>query len=907
MIDACETLDFEVRGMTCASCVAHVEKALKTTEGVASASVNLATERVRVALAPGAEAAKLVEAVADAGYEPVIEAVEIGVGGMTCASCVAHVEKSLRAAPGVVSASVNLASERASVRALKGPHTLETLKKAIADAGYEPRDLAAAPAQELLEAESVELQGRLRLAALLTAPVFLLEMGGHLIPPLHAWFMAHVGHATVQYLSFALTTLLLAGPGRAFYTKGFAALARLAPDMNSLVATGTMSAYLYSVVSTFAPDLLPAGAANVYYESACVIVTLILFGRVLEARAKGRTSEAIRELAQLQPRVAHVERDGVALDIPTADVRVGDIVLVRPGEKIPTDGVVTRGESHVDESMISGEPAPVAKRVGAAVTGATVNTTGAFAFRAEKVGADTFLAGVIRMVEEAQGAKLPIQALVDRVTGVFVPIIFVIALATFAVWMVVGPEPRLAFALANAVSVLIIACPCAMGLATPAAIMTGTGRAAELGVLFRKGDALQKLRDAELVAFDKTGTLTLGKPQLTDLVAKGIEEKEALRLAASLEAQSEHPIARALVAAAQERGLALESVTEFRAAPGMGVLGVVNGRKLVALTDRLMALLGLVNDERLAVGADRFMASLGLDVAPFTDAATRFAEEGKTPLYLAVGDRVAAALCVADAVRPTSAAALAALRRLGIKTVMITGDAEPAARAIAKKLGIDEVVAGVLPAGKVEAIKRFGERGVIAFVGDGVNDAPALAAADVGIAIGAGADVAVEAADVVLMSGDLSKVPAALAISRATLRNISQNLFWAFGYNVALVPVAAGVLYPLNGLQLSPMLGAGAMALSSVFVLSNALRLRRFEPPSITIEETRMTATFDVKEMTCGNCVKHVTKAVQAAQPGAEVNADLATGKVTVSPTPPDPAAIARAITEAGYPAQLSG
>jgi len=716
--------------------------------------------------------------------------------------------------------------------------------------------------------------------------VFVVEMGGHLIPAFHEWIMAHIGHDAVNYAAFLLTTFVLAGPGRTFYEKGFAALARLAPDMNSLVAVGTASAYLYSVVSTFAPSLLPEGAANVYYESACVIVTLILFGRFLEARAKGRTSDAIRKLAQLQPRMAHVERDGAALDVPTEEIRVGDIVLVRPGEKIPTDGVVVRGQSYVDESMITGEPAPVAKAEGAKVTGATINTTGAFAFRAEKIGADTFLAGVIRMVEEAQGAKLPIQALVDRVTGVFVPIVFGIAILTFVVWMIVGPQPRLAFALVNAVSVLIIACPCAMGLATPAAIMTGTGRAAELGVLFRKGDALQKLRDAKLIAFDKTGTLTIGKPQLTDLVADWIDENEALRLASSLEAQSEHPIARALVAAAQERGLSPAPVTDFVATPGMGVSGVVEGR-------------------RLAVGADRFMASLGFDAARFADASARLAGEGKTPLYLSVGERVVAALSVADAIRKTSPAALAALHRLGVKTVMITGDAEPAARAIARKLGIDEVVAGVLPEGKVEAIKRFAQSGDIAFVGDGVNDAPALAAANVGLAIGTGTDVAIEAADVVLMSGDLAKVPTALAISRATLRNIGQNLFWAFAYNAALIPVAAGALYPVNGLQLSPMLGAGAMALSSVFVVSNALRLRGFEPPTIPEEEIKMSTTFDVKEMSCGNCVKHVTKAVQAAQPGAEVTADLESGKVTVSPTPADPAAIARAITDAGYPAEV--
>ena len=892
-------LAFEVRGMSCASCVTHVEKALLATEGVCSANVNLAAERVDVALSPDARVEKIAQAVTAAGYEPVVETLELGVRGMTCASCVAHVEKALLATPGVLSASVNLATERASVRVLKGPATIENLRHAITSAGYEPAEVAGASERDSRADESRALTRRLIAAAVLTAPVVVLEMGGHMIPAMHQWIMAHIGHDAVQYISFVLTSLLLAGPGRAFYTKGFAALARATPDMNSLVATGTSSAYLYSVVATFAPALLPSGATNVYYESACVIVTLILFGRFLEARARGRASDAIRTLAKLQPRVAHVERDGAALDIATEEVHVGDIVLVRPGEKIPTDGVVTRGESYVDESMITGEPEPVKKSEGATVTGATVNTTGSFAFRATRVGADTFLAGVIRMVEQAQGAKLPIQALVDRVTGVFVPVVLGVAMLTFAVWMLIGPEPRLTFALVNAVSVLIIACPCAMGLATPAAIMTGTGRAAELGVLFRKGEALQTLRDVTLIAFDKTGTLTVGKPRLTDLVAApGFDANDALRLAASVEALSEHPVARALVEGARARGLAPAPCADFASLPGMGATGLVEGKKV-------------------AVGAQRYMVSLGLDVSAFAQESARLAGEGKTPLFAAVDGQLAAALSVADAIKPTSAAAIKALHGMGVKTAMITGDTESSARAIAAQAGVDEVIAGVLPGGKVKALERLKGARKIAFVGDGVNDAPALAAADAGIAIGTGTDVAIEAADVVLMSGDLAKVPAALALSRATMRNIAQNLFWAFAYNVVLIPVAAGALYPVNGTLLSPMLGAGAMALSSVFVLTNALRLRRFEPPNVLAaaarpipmpppEESKMSTVFDVKEMTCGNCVKHVTKAVQGAQPGAEVNADLASGKVTVTPAPKDPAAIAKAITDAGYPAQLA-
>jgi Cu+-exporting ATPase len=909
------TLGFGVRGMTCASCVSHVEKALAGVEGVRSASVNLATERADVALRAGAKADALAKAVSDAGYEPVIETIEFGVGGMTCASCVSHVEKALQATPGVLGASVNLATERASVRALAGPGTAERLRKAVSEAGYEPRDIktdsSSADRERAAHGDDQRaLTRRLILAAVLTAPVFILEMGAHAFPSFGDLIMNTLGHHLPHYIAFALTTLVLAGPGRVFYTKGFPALFRGHPDMNALVATGTASAYLFSVVTTFFPQMLPPDSAHTYFESACVIVTLILFGRVLEARAKGRASEAIRALARLQPKLAHVVRDGATIDIAVDDVRVGDVVLVRPGEKIPTDGVVTEGASYVDESMITGEPAPVSKHVGARVTGATVNTTGAFSFHATQVGADTFLASVIRMVEQAQGAKLPIQAMVDRVTGVFVPIVLAIAALTFVVWMAAGPEPRVTYALVNAVAVLIIACPCAMGLATPAAIMTGTGRAAELGVLFRKGEALQTLRDVSLIAFDKTGTLTRGKPELAELApAAGMDANEALLLIASVEAQSEHPVAAALVAAANARNLVLGACTNFASTPGMGVMGVVDGRNI-------------------AVGAQRYMASLGVDTRSGDDTAATLAAAGKTPLYAAVDGALLAVLAVADALKETSVDAIRALHVLGVKTAMITGDDARAARSIATRVGIDDVIAGVLPEGKVAALQQLRGAGKLAFVGDGVNDAPALAAADVGVAIGTGTDIAIEAADVVLMSGDLAKVPTALALSRATMRNISQNLFWAFAYNVVLIPVAAGALYPVNGMLLSPMLGAGAMALSSVFVLTNALRLRRFRPPPIahaivaapttidapqcpiptmsTKEENSMSTTFDVQKMTCGGCASHVAKAVKLVEPGAEVKVDLATGKVDVSPAPKDAAAVVKAITDAGYPAQLA-
>jgi heavy metal translocating P-type ATPase len=557
-----------------------------------------------------------------------------------------------------------------------------------------------------------------------------------------------------------------------------------------------------------------------------VIVTLILLGRYLEAKAKGRTSEAIKRLMGLQAKTARVMRDGEALEVPLDQVLAGDIVQVRPGERIPVDGEVVEGSSFVDESMITGEPVPVQKAEGAEVVGGTINKTGSFTFRATRIGANTVLAQIIRMVEQAQGSKLPIQALVDRVTAWFVPAVMAAALATFLVWLVLGPDPALTFALVNAVAVLIIACPCAMGLATPTSIMVGTGRAAELGVLFRQGEALQSLKETGIVALDKTGTLTQGRPELTDfMTAPGFSEAEALRLIASVESRSEHPIAQAIAAAAERRGLSLTAADGFEAVPGFGVSALVEGRKV-------------------DVGADRFMTTLGLDVSTFGDAAARLGQEGKSPLYAAIDGRLAAVIAVADPIKPSTPEAIAALHALGLKVAMITGDNRRTAEAIARQIGIDQVAAEVLPDGKVEAVKRLREaHGRIAFVGDGINDAPALAEADIGIAIGTGTDIAIESADVVLMSGDVRGVVNAIALSKATIRNIRQNLFWAFAYNVLLIPVAAGVLYPVDGTLLSPVVAAGAMALSSVFVLGNALRLRRFRAPIPSGQVTASTAT----------------------------------------------------------------
>ena len=812
-------LELPIEGMTCASCVGRVERALKAVPGVQSASVNLATERASLQLAADAQASVVggdaIAAIAKAGYAVPTQQIELAVEGMTCASCVGRVERALNAVPGVQGATVNLATERASINA-SGGVALPALLAAVAKAGYEAKPVqdATAAADQQTERQQHELQALKRdliIATALALPVFVLEMGGHLIPGFHHWVSQWLPQQASWLLQFVLTTLALAGPGRRFFAKGIPALLRAAPDMNSLVAVGTSAAYLYSVVATFAPSWLPAGTVNVYFEAAAVIIALILLGRFMEAKAKGNTSAAIKRLVQLQAKTALVQRNGQWEEVAIAEVRQGDAVQVRPGERIPVDGVVTAGNSFVDESMISGEPVPVRKEVGAEVVGGTVNQKGALTLEATQVGAGTVLAQIIRMVEQAQGGKLPIQAVVDKVTMWFVPAVMIAAALTFAVWLLVGPAPALSFALVNAVAVLIIACPCAMGLATPTSIMVATGRAAQLGVLLRKGEALQLLKDAKVVAVDKTGTLTEGKPALTDLVlAPGFERAAVLSVVAAVESQSEHPIAQAIVQAAKAEGLQMPQLAGFESVTGFGVRAEVGGA-------------------RVEVGADRMMAQLGADVSVFAQDAARLGSEGKTPLYAAINGQLAAMIAVADPIKRTTQAAIDSLHAMGLKVAMITGDNRRTGEAIARQLGIDEVVAEVLPDGKVDAVKRLrAEHGALAYVGDGINDAPALAEADVGVAIGTGTDIAIESADVVLMGGDMRGVVTAIGLSRATMRNIHQNLFWAFAYNVALIPVAAGLLYPFYGTLLSPVFAAGAMAMSSVFVLGNALRLKRF-------------------------------------------------------------------------------
>ncbi|CAM3998560.1 heavy metal translocating P-type ATPase [Bordetella muralis] len=749
---------------------------------------------------------------------------ELAITGMTCASCVKRVEKALSAVPGVNQASVNLATERAQVNYDPAAANAEALIAAVVRMGYEAQPITANDGHEDRQAqaradEARALRRAFTVAVILTLPVFILEMGSHIVPAFHHWILDTLGRENSWLLQFVLTTLVLAWPGRVFFTKGLTALWRRAPEMNSLVAVGAGAAWGYSTVATFLPDWLPSNALHVYFEAAAVIVTLILLGRMLEARAKGRTGAAIKRLIGLQPRTARVLREGKLQDVPIEQVLRGEHVVVRPGEKIPIDGEIIEGRSFVDESMLTGEPVPVEKNVGMSATGGTLNTSGSFTLRVTHTGADTMLARIIGMVEAAQGARLPIQALVDQVTAWFVPAVMTAALLTFAAWLMWGPAPALPFALVNAVAVLIIACPCAMGLATPTSIMVGTGRAADMGILFRQGDALQALRDVDVIAFDKTGTLTEGKPALTDIhVMNGFDETEVLRWLAAVQTRSEHPIALAIVAAAEERGLSLPKADDFQAFTGAGVQATTEGRNIIAGNSRLMS----------EHGVD-ITAKLDVDHAAMQDPIAAWGEAGKTPIYVAVDGQMAAMVAVSDPVKPSAAQAIATLHRLGIQTAMITGDNMHTARGVARQLGIDEVRAEVLPDGKVAAIEDLRKNGRrLAFVGDGINDAPALAASDIGIAIGTGTDVAIEAASVVLMAGDLNAVPDAIALSRATMANIRQNLFWAFAYNVALIPVAAGALYPAYGIALSPMFAAAAMAMSSVFVLGNALRLRRF-------------------------------------------------------------------------------
>ncbi|ADY27179.1 copper-translocating P-type ATPase (plasmid) [Deinococcus proteolyticus MRP] len=750
-------------------------------------------------------------------------AADFGVTGMTCAACVGRVERALKKAPGVLDASVNLATERASVRYLPGVSSAEDLYAAVEAAGYgtERPSMAGAsagPAADPQERASAGLRRDLGRSAAFAVPLFLLSMGPMLYPPLHHWLLSTVGEGTLNWLMLALAVPVQFWVGRRFYRAGWGALRHGSPDMNTLVMIGTTAAFAYSALVTLAPGLLPPAARHVYFEASGVVITLVLLGKYLESLAKSRSSGAMRALLQLRPPEAWLLEGDAVQRVPAESVRRGQRVQIRTGEKVPVDGVIVQGESYLDESMLTGESVPVAKGPGDEVTGGTLNGSGLLTVEATRVGAASALAQIIALVEQAQSEKPPIQGLADRVVAAFVPVVLVIAALTFAAWLIWGGEAALPQALIHTVAVLIIACPCAMGLATPVSVMVGSGKAAELGVLFGGGRALEQLHRVDVVALDKTGTLTAGRPTLTALhlsPTAAWTESEVLALAASAEAGSDHPIAHALLTAAQERELALTAATGLVTEAGYGLTAQVGGH-------------------RVQLGAEQYMARLGLDTSSWGAALAELGQQAATPVFVAVDGQPAALLGVSDPLKPGSREAVAELHRQGYRVMMVTGDSQATARAIAAQVGLDpdrEVRAEVLPADKAAAVEDLQAQGLkVAMVGDGINDAPALARADVGVALGTGTDVAAQTADVLLMSGDLRGVPNAAALSAATLRNIRLNLFWAFAYNVLLIPVAAGVLSRW-GLGLSPVLAAAAMGLSSVFVMSNALRLRGFRPP----------------------------------------------------------------------------
>ncbi|MEY8882423.1 heavy metal translocating P-type ATPase [Donghicola sp. XS_ASV15] len=791
---------YKLSGLNCAGCARRSAAAASEVAGVLEANTNFATHTLEIATESGFDPAALQARLARAGYPMQTKEIVLDLEGLSCASCVLRVEKALSGVEGVVEPKVNLAEDRLRATVYSGVSATELIAM-VKQAGYGAR-LRTDETAEGVD-KSAQYRKKFILSAALTLPVFILAMGRHWLPGFGGLIDATLGMRGDMILQFILTTLVLAWPGRGFFELGVPALVRGAPDMNALVALGTLAAWGYSTVVTFLPSTAAVAGHGVYFEAAAVISTLILLGRWMEARAKGRTGAAIRALMDLSPKTARVERpDGSVEERPLAEIQSGDTLQLRPGERVAVDGTVLSGESHVDESMLTGEPVPVAKAEGDTVSAGTLNTNGALRLRADAVGSQTALAQIIRMVESAQGARLPVQALIDRVTMWFVPAVLVVAALTFLVWLVVGPD--LSRALIAAVAVLIVACPCAMGLATPTSIMVGMGRAAKLGVLFRKGDALQELQSVKAVVFDKTGTLTEGRPELAAVLpAAGVQEAEALSLAAALEAKSEHPIAHAIVRGADS----IAEAEDFTSETGSGVEAKVGGRTI-------------------RVGTSAWVGgSIPADLQAEADTRTA---RGETVVWVSREHEVIAAIAVADRIKESAVDAVQSLRATGLEPVMVTGDGQATADFVAKQLGITRIIAGVRPQGKREAVEDLKrEFGKIAFVGDGINDAPALASADVGIAIGTGTDVAVEAADVVLMSGDPLAVPKAIALSHATLRNIRQNLAWAFGYNIALIPVAAGVLFPAFGITLSPMLAGGAMALSSVFVLGNALRLNQ--------------------------------------------------------------------------------
>ncbi len=821
-----ERVDLPITGMTCAACARRIETKLSKAPGVRRAGVNYATSLATVEYDPSSTGVRdFIKVVEDVGYGTVGTArADFAVDDSSRpAGSSQPLEKHLLSRKGVVAARFNLATTEVSVDYLPGATDVAALHAAIVDFGYRVRDVAgggAEGAEESLEAahaaEYRDLSRKFWISALLSLPVLAMAMSHGRIP-----WLNFPGNEWVQLV---LATPVVLWAGAQFYRGAWAAFRHRAADMNTLIAVGTGTAYLYSLAAVLFPGFFATAAQAhggmvgmearppVYFEAASVIIALILLGRMLEARAKGRTGDAIRRLMGLQPKTARVIRDGREVDIAVEEVVPGDVIVVRPGEKIPVDGEVVDGASAVDEAMLTGESLPVEKAAGDPVFGATLNRTGSFRFRATRVGKDTALQQIVRMVQDAQGSRAPIARMADVVSGIFTPIVIAIAIATFVIWFVAAPpETRFNLALVNFVSVLIIACPCALGLATPTAIMVGTGKGAENGVLIKGGESLETAHRLQTVVLDKTGTITKGEPELTDIVAEGVAEDELLRLVASAERGSEHPLGEAIVRVARDRDLPLTDAAGFRALAGHGIEATVDGRSIV-------------------LGNEKLMRDRGMDVGGWAGRAESLADGGKTPMYAAVDGRLAGLIAVADTLKPESREAVRELKRMGLEVVMITGDNRRTAEAVAREAGIDRVLAEVLPEGKAREVRRIQEqeRRRVAMVGDGINDAPALAQADVGIAIGTGTDVAIEASDITLIRGDLRGVVTAIRLSSATIRTVKQNLFWAFVYNVIGIPLAAGALYPFTGWLLSPVIASAAMSLSSVSVVTNSLRLRRF-------------------------------------------------------------------------------
>jgi Cu+-exporting ATPase len=808
-----KTINIPVTGMSCANCALAIERTVKKVPGVKAAAVNFATEQASLSFDPDqVQVEALVEKIQDAGYGVAKATVDIPVTGMTCANCAMTIERTLKKkVPGVVNASVNFASERASVEYIPSLTGIDEMIQAIEKAGY-----GAIRPDDALEGDDAELQARraeikdqtakFAVGLAFTIPLFILSMGRDF-----GFFGAWAHAPWVNWLFLVLATPVQFYTGWDYYSGGFKSLRNRSANMDVLVAMGSSVAYVYSLALL----LVPGFGHHVYFETSAVIITLIKLGKMLEARTKGRTGGAIRKLMKLRPKTAFIEVDGQEKEIPVSQVKIGDRIIVRPGEAFPVDGAVLDGESSVDESMLTGEPIPVDKQAGDSVAAGTINGEGRLRIEARKVGKDTALARIIRMVQEAQGSKAPVQALADRVAAVFVPGVIGIALLTFILWWLMVGE--FVPAMIRLVAVLVIACPCALGLATPTAIMAGTGKGAERGVLFKNSEALELASKLDTVVLDKTGTITVGKPAVVDMVCLDgnfANENEFLRLAASAERGSEHPLGRAIVAEATKRGLSLLEPKSFKASRGLGMSATVDGREVLA-------------------GKPGWFLEMGLDLGPLDQKLSSLQNQGKTVVVIGVENKIVGLIAVADRVKPESKDAIESLHRQNIRVVMLTGDNSRTAEAIASEVNIDEVVAEVRPEDKSARIREFQEQGKrVGMVGDGINDAPALAQADVGMAIGTGTDVAIETGDVILASGSLRGVPRAVQLSRATMRTIRQNLFWAFFYNVVLIPVAAGVLFPFEFLppflrQLHPILAAFAMAMSSITVVSNSLRLYR--------------------------------------------------------------------------------